>query len=46
MRLVRIAIGPLTLGDLPKGSARELTSAEKRSLDEAMMRSQRASGRR
>jgi 23S rRNA pseudouridine2605 synthase len=36
LRLVRIAIGPLTLGDLPKGSSRELTSAEKGALDAAM----------
>src|SRR5205807_8225433 len=30
LRLVRIAIGPLTLGDLPKGSSRPLTATEKR----------------
>ena len=45
IRLVRIAIGPLTLGTLPKGSSRELTSGEKRSLDEAMFRSKRAADR-
>ena len=36
LRLVRVAIGPLGLGDLPKGSFRELTTAEKRALDSAM----------
>jgi 23S rRNA pseudouridine2605 synthase len=36
LRLVRIAIEPLTLGDLPKGGSRKLTSAEKRALDEVM----------
>lgn len=35
LRLVRVAIGPLQLGDLPKGSVRPLTSAEKRTLDAA-----------
>jgi len=33
LRLVRIGIGPLRLGDLPKGKVRELTSEEKRALD-------------
>jgi 23S rRNA pseudouridine2605 synthase len=36
LRLVRIAIGPLRLGDLPKGGSRPLTAAEKRALDEAL----------
>jgi 23S rRNA pseudouridine2605 synthase len=36
LRLVRVAIGPLALGDLPKGSTRPLTSAEKQLLDHAM----------
>jgi 23S rRNA pseudouridine2605 synthase len=36
LRLVRIAIGPLQLGDLAKGAVRELTKEEKRSLDAAM----------
>ncbi|HYN14706.1 MAG TPA: pseudouridine synthase [Terriglobales bacterium] len=36
LRLVRIAIGPLHLGDLPKGASRELTSEEKLALDLAM----------
>ena len=38
LRLVRIAIGPLPLGDLPKGVARPLTDEEKRSLDQALRR--------
>jgi 23S rRNA pseudouridine2605 synthase len=33
LRLVRIGIGSLRLGDLPKGKVRELTSEEKRALD-------------
>jgi 23S rRNA pseudouridine2605 synthase len=33
LRLVRIAIGPLQLGDLPKGKVRELTQEEKAALD-------------
>jgi 23S rRNA pseudouridine2605 synthase len=35
MRLVRVAIGPLALGDLPKGGVRALTAAEQRALAEA-----------
>ena len=34
LRLVRVAIGPLTLGELKKGSVRELTSREKQSVDQ------------
>ena len=33
LRLVRVAIGPLRLGDLPKGSVRELNKAEKQQID-------------
>jgi 23S rRNA pseudouridine2605 synthase len=33
LRLVRVAIGPLRLGDLAKGECRTLTADEKRSLD-------------
>jgi 23S rRNA pseudouridine2605 synthase len=33
LRLVRVSIGPLALGDLPKGAARALTPAEKSALD-------------
>ena len=36
LRLVRIAIGPLRLGDLPKGSVRELKPQEKKMLDRAI----------
>ena len=36
LRLVRVAIGPLHLGELPKGASRTLANEEKRSLDEAM----------
>ncbi len=36
LRLVRVAIGPLALGELDKGKVRELTKAEKNSLDSAM----------
>lgn len=38
LRLVRVAIGPLALGDLPKGSLRPLTAAEKQALDRAVER--------
>jgi 23S rRNA pseudouridine2605 synthase len=36
LRLVRIAIGPLRLGDLSKGAVREMTPQEKKILDRAM----------
>jgi 23S rRNA pseudouridine2605 synthase len=36
LRLVRIAIGPLPLGLLPKGSVRPLTIDEKQALDRAL----------
>ena len=36
LRLVRVAIGPLQLGELAKGSYRSLTEAEKRALDRAI----------
>jgi 23S rRNA pseudouridine2605 synthase len=36
LRLVRVAIGPLALGDLQKGSARLLTPGEKQALDQAL----------
>jgi 23S rRNA pseudouridine2605 synthase len=36
LRLVRVAIGPLQLGELAKRSYRQLTREEKRSLDRAM----------
>jgi len=37
-RLLRVAIGPLQLGELPKGAHRALTAEEKNSLDHAMRR--------
>jgi 23S rRNA pseudouridine2605 synthase len=43
LRLVRVAIGPLSLGELPKGGSRPLTRAEKGALDRAMG-SQRVKG--
>ncbi len=36
LRLIRVAIGPLQLGDLAKGEHRNLTVEEKRMLDRAM----------
>jgi 23S rRNA pseudouridine2605 synthase len=36
LRLVRVAIGPLNLGDLPKGATRALEEEEKQALDRAM----------
>lgn len=36
MRLVRVAIGPLKLGTVPKGGHRALSAEEKRMLDRAM----------
>jgi 23S rRNA pseudouridine2605 synthase len=41
MRLVRVAIGPLTLGELAKGESRFLTEGEKQRLDAAMRKSTR-----
>jgi 23S rRNA pseudouridine2605 synthase len=38
LRLVRVAIGPLQLGDLAKGAHRPLTADEKRMLDRALRR--------
>lgn len=38
LRLLRVAIGPLRLGALAKGSSRRLTEPEKRALDQAMRR--------
>jgi 23S rRNA pseudouridine2605 synthase len=36
LRLLRVAIGPLVLGDLPKGATRGLTPEEKQELGRAM----------
>ena len=41
LRLVRVAIGPLVLGGLPKGGSRPLTPEEKHTLDGALRRTQR-----
>jgi 23S rRNA pseudouridine2605 synthase len=37
LRLMRVAIGSVALGDLPKGGVRELTAREKRDLDRALL---------
>lgn len=37
LRLVRVAVGPLELGDLPKGQWRYLSAAQKLLLDRAML---------
>jgi 23S rRNA pseudouridine2605 synthase len=42
LRLVRVAIGPLLLGQLPKGGARRLTAGEKHAIDQMMRRRVRA----
>lgn len=42
LRLIRVAIGPLALGDLLKGTCRVLTPTEKIALDHAMARGGRA----
>jgi 23S rRNA pseudouridine2605 synthase len=39
LRLIRVAIGPLELGDLPKAAVRRLTADEKLTLDRAMLQS-------
>jgi 23S rRNA pseudouridine2605 synthase len=38
LRLIRVAVGPLLLGSLGKGEARELTVSEKAALDKALGR--------
>jgi len=38
LRLIRVVIGPLPLGDLPKGAHRMLTQVELESLNRAMKR--------
>jgi 23S rRNA pseudouridine2605 synthase len=40
LRLIRVAVGPLRLGDLPKGNMRTVTSEEKVALDRALRRSE------
>lgn len=46
LRLIRVAIGPLTIADLAKGVTRTLTPTEKLSLDRAMERSREVSSRK
>ena len=41
LRLVRVAIGPLVLGDLTKGTTRPLDQKEKQALDRAMQSANR-----
>jgi len=36
LRLIRVSIGPLRLGSLPKGDCRPLSTAEKAALDQAL----------
>jgi 23S rRNA pseudouridine2605 synthase len=36
LRLIRVAIGPLHLGSLRKGEARELSASEKAAMDDAL----------
>ena len=36
LRLVRVSIGPLALGDLKKGAVRRLTAEEKEAIDQAL----------
>jgi 23S rRNA pseudouridine2605 synthase len=36
LRLIRVAIGPLALGQLAKGKSRALATAEKSALDQAV----------
>lgn len=43
LRLIRVAIGPLALGDLPKSGVRALTPEEKLSLDHATLTGDRNS---
>lgn len=46
LRLVRVAIGPLPLGELPKGSVRALTGEEKHAIDKALCGDSEAGGTR
>jgi 23S rRNA pseudouridine2605 synthase len=41
LRIIRVAIGPLDLGNLAKGECRPLTINEKQALDQAMVRAGR-----
>jgi len=46
LRLVRVAIGPIMLGELAKGASRRLSNGEKQRLDAAMKASQASRGSR
>jgi 16S rRNA U516 pseudouridylate synthase RsuA-like enzyme len=35
LRLVRVSVGPLSLGELKKSAVRELTAEEKQAIDRA-----------
>jgi len=45
LRLLRVAIGPVLLGDLPKGASRPLTDTERLALDRAMRQASADRGR-
>jgi 23S rRNA pseudouridine2605 synthase len=42
LRLIRVAIGPLPLGELAKGGVRSLTEGEKSAIDRALLAGQRS----
>jgi len=42
LRLVRVSVGPLELGDLKKGAVRRLTAEEKKAIDQALRPEQTA----
>jgi 23S rRNA pseudouridine2605 synthase len=46
LRLIRVAIGPLALGELGKGAVRQLTAEEKLTLDRGMKQDPRTTARR
>jgi 23S rRNA pseudouridine2605 synthase len=46
LRLLRVAIGSVVLGNLPKGASRPLTATEKLTLDRAMRRASAGRGGR
>jgi len=46
LRLLRVAMGPVVLGNLPKGASRPLKDPEKLALDRAMRQASAGRGRR
>jgi 23S rRNA pseudouridine2605 synthase len=46
LRLLRVAIGPVVLGDLPKGASRTLKDTEKLALDRVMRQASAGRGTR